>query len=123
MLRMIRPFVLLVAVAGLLPQTAPPDTDVFLVDVHQQASILTFGKPENITHRPGYDNQPSFLPDGKALFYTSIRNGGTTDIYRYDIVSKTDHQITNTPEGEYSATVMPGGASFSVIRVEADSTQ
>jgi dipeptidyl aminopeptidase/acylaminoacyl peptidase len=120
---MIRSFLLLVLVAGLSQQAAPPDTDVFLVDVHQQGSRMTFGMPQNITHRQGYDNQPSFLPNGNALFYTSARNGGPTDIYRYDIASKTDRQITKTPEGEYSATVMPGGASFSVIRVEADSTQ
>jgi hypothetical protein len=31
--------------------------------------------------------------------------------------------LTATPESEYSATVMPGGARISVIRVEAESTQ
>ena len=32
-------------------------------------------------------------------------------------------RVTTTPESEYSATVMPGGKRFSVIRVEKDSTQ
>src|SRR5262245_27870651 len=104
-------------------QNAPPGTDVFLVDLTIQGEILKLGTPENITHREGYDNQPSFLADGNSLFYTSIRNGKPTDIYRYDIASKTDRQVTDTTEGEYSATVMPDGKNFSVIRVEADSTQ
>jgi len=104
-------------------QNAPPSTDVFLADITNQAGQIKLGKPENITNREGYDNQPMFLPDGNSLFYTSIRNGAPTDIYRYDIRTKTDSQVTKTPEGEYSATVMPGGRMFSVIRAEADSTQ
>jgi hypothetical protein len=32
-------------------------------------------------------------------------------------------RVTNTPEGEFSPTVMPGGKYISVVRVEADSTQ
>ncbi len=115
--------VLCILAVNAVAQNAPPGTDVFLVDLAIQAGQLKFGTPENITNRDGYDNQPSFLEDGNALLYTSVRNGKPTDIYRYDIRSKADRQMTNTPEGEYSATLMPGGKSFSVIRVEADSTQ
>jgi WD40 repeat protein len=104
-------------------QNAPPSTDVFLAGITGRGNQMKLGKPENINNREGYDNQPYFLPDGNSIFYTSIRNGGATDIYRYDIQTKQDRQVTNTPEGEYSATIMPGGKTFSVIRVEADSTQ
>jgi dipeptidyl aminopeptidase/acylaminoacyl peptidase len=87
----------------------------------------------NITSSPGYDNQPSFAPDGKAIFFTSARGApseaGTpprlnlTDIYRYDLSTKAIVRVTATPEGEYSPTVTPDGGHISVVRVEADSTQ
>jgi dipeptidyl aminopeptidase/acylaminoacyl peptidase len=77
----------------------------------------------NITNSPGYDNQPSFRPDGGAILFTSIRGGAQTDIYRYDIASGTAERVTHTPESEYSPTVTPDGAHISVIRVEADGTQ
>ena len=105
-------------------QTAPPATeDIFAVDVKAGRGKLEFGQPVNITNRAGYDNQPSFLPDGQSLLYTSMREGEQTDIYRYDFKTAQSTRLTSTPEGEYSPTLMPGGKFFSVIRVEADKTQ
>ena len=106
-----------------LAQNPPPSTDTFVVGITGQGNQLKVGTPENINNREGYDNQPSFLPDGNSILYTSTRNGGATDIYHYNLRTRIDKQVTNTPEGEYSATVMPGGKTFSVIRVEADGTQ
>jgi dipeptidyl aminopeptidase/acylaminoacyl peptidase len=103
--------------------TPPPKTDVFIVDMSERDGKLQFGKPMNITKRSGYDNQPSFLPDGKSLFYTSIKEGLQADIYKYDIEKAEITRMTDTPEREYSPTVTPDGEYFSVIRVEADSTQ
>jgi WD40 repeat protein len=103
------------------PAAAPPDTEIFLAPL---GSGVAVGRPVNITNNPGYDNQPSFTPDGASLLFTSIRGGGTqTDIYRYDIASGATVQVTRTPESEYSPTVTPDGAHISVIRVEADGTQ
>src|SRR5688572_22487744 len=114
---------LLCVVGQPLAQNTPPSTDIFLVSITGAVNQIRLGLPENITNREGYDNQPMFLNDGDSILYTSIRKGGPTDIYRYDIATRADRQVTDTPEGEYSATVMPGGRMFSVIRVEADSTQ
>ncbi|HKB13028.1 MAG TPA: hypothetical protein VKD69_20330, partial [Vicinamibacterales bacterium] len=99
-----------------------PDTDIFL------ASFSPRGQPavsraSNITHTAGYDNQPSFSPDGASIFFTSNRGATQTDIYRYDIGSETTTRVTDTPEGEYSPTVTPDGQHLSVVRVEADGTQ
>ena len=44
-------------------------------------------------------------------------------MYRYDVATKQVAQVTNTPESEYSPTVMPDGRHLSVIRVEPDKTQ
>ena len=86
-------------------------------------SGVSVGVPLNITVRAGYDNQPSFTPDGRSVLFTSTRSDAQADIYRYDIGSRATARVTATPESEYSATVMPDGRRISVIRVEADSTQ
>jgi dipeptidyl aminopeptidase/acylaminoacyl peptidase len=118
---------LLFFVAFVAPSSAqtPPaaNEDIFAVDVAVSGGKLEFGQPVNITNRAGYDNQPSFLPDGQSLLYTSAREGDQTDIYRYDFKTRQSARLTTTPESEYSPTVMPGGKFFSVIRVEADRTQ
>ena len=102
---------------------APPDADIFLADLTYKNQAIQVGKPINITRRKGYDNQPSFTPDGKKILYTSMREDGQTDIYRFDLLSAATTQLTQTPEGEYSPTVTPDTAYFSVIRVESDKTQ
>jgi dipeptidyl aminopeptidase/acylaminoacyl peptidase len=101
----------------------PTTSDIYLARLTVQNGRVTVGAPINITNRPGYDNQPSFTPDSRAVLYTSTREDAQSDIYRYDLTAKTINRVTNTPESEYSATVMPDGARFSVIRVERDSAQ
>ncbi|WP_240337038.1 hypothetical protein [Rufibacter psychrotolerans] len=95
---------------------AMPDTEIFLVPVKKQKQGLQVGTPLNITQRPGYDNQPSFTPDGKSILYTSQQDGQQTDIYRYSLASKKTEQLTATPEAEYSPLVTPDGKTFSVVR-------
>jgi hypothetical protein len=106
-------------VVSLVPQS-PPATEVFLLDLAAAPGRHSW---INISNSPGYDNQPSFLPDSRAVLFTCDRGGGATDICRYDIDPGTLTQLTHTPEGEYSPTVTPDGRGFSVIRVEADQTQ
>jgi len=105
------------------PTPTPPVTDIFLIDVANKDDQMTFGKPSKISEWEGYNNQPSFLPDGQGLFYTSIRADKQADIYHYEIRSGKTSRVTETPESEYSPTVTPDGKFISVVRVEADSTQ
>lgn len=100
-----------------------PSTDIYLADLRVDDGRVMVGAPVNVTNRPGYDNQPFFLPDGRGFLYTSIREDGQADIYRYDLPSGTIARVTTTAESEYSPTPLPGGDGFSVVRVEADSTQ
>lgn len=115
-------FALLLLPAVLLAAQAPPGTDIFLMPLSRTGNSLSVGPSVNITARAGYDNQPFFAPDGHSIYYTSQR-GSQTDIYRYDLASGAATQVTRTAESEYSPTVMPDRMHFSVIRVEADSTQ
>jgi WD40-like Beta Propeller Repeat len=114
----------LAVVAPVVGAQAPPATDIFLAPISISAEGRpVIGKPINVTNRPGYDNQPAFTLDSKGMLFTSIHDDGQADIYRYDIGAKTVARVTSTPESEYSATIMPGGQRFSVIRVERDSSQ
>ena len=106
--------------ATVFVSTAPaqnaPSTDIFLVELGSPPRV------QNVTGRPDYDNQPHFLPGYTAFLYTSQRSG-QTDIYRFDLRRRRSSRLTRTPESEYSATPLPGGQRFSVIRVEGDGRQ
>src|SRR5438045_9070128 len=107
------------------PAPAPPASDIFMVEVKtkldrkERTDELKFGEPKKITDFVGYNNQPFFMPDGHGILYTSIRNK-QADIYRYDLRDEGTTQVTNTPESEYSPTLMPDRKNISVVRVEAD---
>lgn len=113
----------LLAFCAATPAAAQGSTDIYLAPLSMQGGKPVIGTPVNLTNRPGYDNQPSFTPDSRAILYTSTRDDAQSDIYRVDVATKAITRVTSTTESEYSATVMPGGARFSVIRVEPDSTQ
>src|SRR2546427_268317 len=66
----------------------PPDTEIFLAPLSTSAGLPSIGQPVNITNSPGYDNQPSFTPDGQQILFTSNRGGTQTDIFRYDIAGR-----------------------------------
>ncbi len=104
---------------------APPGTDIWLATLtHGANGELGIEGATNVTRRPGYDNQPYFLPDGSAFLYTVIDEAGQADIWRYDLASGESRQVTRTaPESEYSPTPMTGMGGFSAVRVEADSAQ
>ncbi len=114
---MLAPFTLLVA------QDSIPDTDIFLIDMMWQDGTYRFGAVQNITNRPGYDNQPCFSADGRNILYSSIREGKQSDIYRYDIQSHTTTRISNTPESEFAPIYMPDSLHYSVVRVDKKGEQ
>ena len=101
----------------LVPQAAPPPpTEVYLASLSGSGSALAIGAPVDISNSPEYDNQPSFLPDGSGILFTSRRDGKQTDIYRYDMKTKLVTQLTHTVENEYSPLVTPDGKTFSTVR-------
>jgi dipeptidyl aminopeptidase/acylaminoacyl peptidase len=112
--------VLSVVVAGQQPAA---NTEVFLATLTLGAPPTIAGPPANLSNSPGYDSQPSFLPDGSGVLFSSQREGTQYDIYKYDFASQKVSQVTHTPENENSPIVTPDGKTFSVVRTEADKTQ
>jgi hypothetical protein len=105
------------------PASPPPASDVSLLELRSDGAALRASRPERITDWKGYDNQPAFSPDSRAVYYTSIREDRQADIYRYDVASRATTRVTSTPEAEYSPTPTPDGTGLSVVRVERDGTQ
>jgi len=97
-----------------------PSTDIYLAALSIEDAQLQVEAPRRLTMHAGYDNQPTFTPDGRALLYTSVREG-QADTYRYTFADSTHRAVTNTPTSEYSPT--PHNDGFSVVRVEADGVQ
>jgi len=119
------PAVLVLATLGRVSAPAaqaPPATDIFLVEIDESNGSLVLSSPQNLTRRPGYDNQPAFTSDGDYILFTSIRDD-QADTYRISLATGQIDRVTTTSESEYSPTPIPGGNRFSAVRVEADSTQ
>jgi len=126
----------LVAAAGLTSQlyadeersaaeaiaSAVPDTEIFLVQVDVAGRTVAPDTLRNLTSRLGYDNQPAFIAKGRALLFSSIRDGLQSDVYRLDTGTGTESRLTETAESEYSPTPLADGR-FSVVRVESDGSQ
>ena len=97
-----------------------PSTDIYLASLSGEDGELRIETPHRLTTHAGYDNQPTFTPDGSAVLYTSVR-AGQADTYRYTFADSTHRAVTTTPTSEYSPTPHEGG--LSVVRVEEDGTQ
>jgi len=99
------------------PPVVVPNTDVFVADLDLAAGRV--GAPRNVTQRPGYDNQPAFTRDNRALLYVARDDSGSTDVWRVDLETGARTQVTEGPEAEYSPTPLADGSGFSAVRVEA----
>jgi hypothetical protein len=114
---------LAVLLGGAAPLVAQGGSDLYVAAFHEVGTHVSIGRPVNVTNRVGYDNQPTFTADGRALLFTSIREDAQADIWRVTLATNATERLTRTTESEYSATRTPDGLAMSVIRVERDSTQ
>lgn len=112
----------LLGATTLSAQSPSTNTEVYVAPITRIGDSIVVGRPVNASKRDGYDNQPSFTADSRAVLYT-VQTNGQTDIWRYDLATRRARRLTNTPESEYSAKPIPGSTRFSVVRVEHDSTQ
>lgn len=100
----------------------PPESSVFLFDVHWEQRDISFNNGRNISQNKGYNNQPSFYDDNQ-LMYARDRDG-QTDIAFYDIAQDSTTFFTETPSGsEFSPTRIPGLPDVAAVRLDKDGTQ
>ncbi len=97
-----------------------PSSNIFVFDLSMSGNV-SLSNGINITNRDGYDNQPSFSKAGTIVYYVSNR-GGQTDIYAYDLSTKTLKQLTQTDESEYSP-IQFSDLAMSFVRVDKDRKQ
>jgi hypothetical protein len=81
--------------------------DVRVVDV-------ATGAFRELTHDRAIDQQPSWSPDGKTLYFTSDRTG-VANVYAYDLARGELMQVTNVVTGAYMPAVSPDGASLAYV--------
>ena len=111
--------ILLLAAFSLLAQ---PNTEVYVFDLDGDTANFSISNPLNISNNEGYDNQPSFWPDGKSVLYARTVDG-QTEIARYFLETKETKIITKTLQGsEYSPTMMPD-RRISSIRLDTTGLQ
>lgn len=101
----------------------PQGTDVWMFSYDFKNGTYTIVSGFNLSNHEGYDSQPSFSENGRSLLWTSERDSGQTEIYRYDLKDKSSTRMTRTGVSEYSPTYMSDGQFISAVVVEADSTQ
>lgn len=106
-------FLLVLSPPSILSQQG---TDIYLIQITPDGEKLIFVNPVKINNSEGYNNQPFFHPDGTSLYYAS-GEGSNTDIYSYNIETGKTTRLTDTPDSEYSPTIMPDGKQFSVIQL------
>jgi len=100
-----------------------PGTEIYLFDMKVKKGKVFITNPRNITHRAGYDNQPSFHPDEQWIYYASADTAGRTDIIVYDYKHDVTKQLTHTAEREYSPTITPDKQFVSCIVQRDDGIQ
>lgn len=99
-------------------------TEIWLIDVVNEAGKIEFGKAEKITDNDHYDNQPFFSRDGNYLYFASMPDTIQTDLYEYNVKKKLTRQITNTPESEYQPQpILTDKTHLSAVRVDLDKAQ
>jgi hypothetical protein len=106
--------VLLLLAAPAAAQEANP-VDLYVSELRWRDGRLEIGEPARLT-RGGRNTQPSFTPDGRAIVFSGQRGGPTsqTDIYRIDLATGAEMQVTRTPENENTPTVEPNGELVAV---------
>ncbi|HEY0463446.1 MAG TPA: hypothetical protein VGC79_04515, partial [Polyangiaceae bacterium] len=75
--------------------------DIRVVDVQT-------GSFYEITHDRAIDQQPTWSPDGKTLYFVSDRTG-IANVYAYELGSRTLKQVTNVLTGAYMPTIASDG--------------
>ena len=77
------------------------------------------GRAQQLTTNPAYDSDPVWTPDGKAIFFSSYREG-SKDIFCVAAEGGTPRRITNYPGSETPKAVLPDGRIAFTANLQPD---
>lgn len=98
-------------------------SEIYVLNLFENDTIIRLSDPVNISANPGYDNQPVFTEDGLMVMFASEREG-QTDIAQYNLTEGYRTWVTNTPDSEYSPAPYPKKKKyFTCVRLNKDDTQ
>lgn len=83
-------------------------------DIYRIASDGS-GTEENLTNTPGLDDGPEYTPDGKYIYFNSLRGGATMQIWRMTADGKNPEQITSDELNNWFPHISPDGQSIVFI--------
>lgn len=109
-------------VASFVTQAQLPQTRVYLFDMQRTAKGLKLSNGHMVSKNAGYNNQPSFSPDSRYLYFSSSVDSGNTELYKMDLEKKKPRliRLTKTKEPEYSPKITPDMDRISWVSVERD---
>lgn len=94
----------------------PTPINLYVADLKYENGTVRISNPRKLTGDRGVNSQPSFTPDGRAILFVSRRDTtGQSDVFRIELASGVETQVTKTPENENTPTVTPDG-NMMVIR-------
>jgi WD40-like Beta Propeller Repeat len=96
--------------------------EVYLLNITLLGDEMEVYRHQNISNNPGYDNQPSFSPNGKRLYFSSARQG-QTDIRSFALADSQYRWVTATKGSEYSPLPMPDSGWLSAIKLDENGLQ
>ena len=83
-------------------------------DIYKIASDGS-GTEVKLTDTPGVDDGPEYSPDGKYIYFNSVRGGATMQIWRMTAEGKNPEQITTDDLNNWFPHISPDGQSIAFI--------
>jgi hypothetical protein len=120
MRRLLHSVVLLLFVCSAFAQL--PESDIWIFALKEKKGQISLGAGKNLTARPGYENQPAFMPGGSKILYAAAV-GKQTDVFLQGVSSKKPVAVVSTFESQYSPRPVNDAKQVQCVVVETDSSQ
>jgi hypothetical protein len=98
-----------------------PVSNIYLFELRQPTdSTLELTKPRYLTafNPNGYNNHPAFFNENELCVSVQLPTERQPELYLLNLNNNTKTRLTQTPEGEYSPSLMPNVYAFSAVRQE-----
>ena len=105
----------------------PAGSDIWLAKLPANTTSKNITKRslqwKQVTNSPSYHNQPYFDLSNNRLLFSAMKNGQQTDIFEASLETLRIKNLTQSPQSEYSPTVLPDRSGLSGIKVDDQGKQ